>query len=94
MLKRFLSVLKNGSWLNIRNNVGGLHIAGAATIRGKPVAALGAVSNADKETVSLSNGPQFLALIERSRSRQEAEGGITSQEMRRRLRLKKTKRLK
>ncbi|GFP20502.1 hypothetical protein HKBW3S03_02005, partial [Candidatus Hakubella thermalkaliphila] len=41
--------------------------------------------NADMETVSLSTNPQFLALIERSRARQQAEGGISSEEMRRRL---------
>ena len=36
-------------------------------------------------TVSLSTNPQFLALIERSRARQESEGGISSDEMRWRL---------
>ena len=59
------------------------------TIHGKPIAALIAVGNADRETVALSNNPQFLALIERSRSRQETEGGISSQELRHRLKLKK-----
>jgi len=54
---------------------------------GKPVAALVAIENADLETVTLSTHPQFLALIERSRSRQKSEGGISGQEMRRRLRL-------
>jgi hypothetical protein len=34
------------------------------------------------ETVALSTNPEFLALIERSRAR--AEGGISSEEMRRR----------
>ncbi len=37
------------------------------------------------ETVSLSNDPKFIALIERSRARQEEEGGISIQEMWRRL---------
>lgn len=60
------------------------------TREGKPVAALVSISNADIETVSLSNNPKFLALIERSRARQRAEGGISSEEMRRRL--KKPKR--
>ena len=55
------------------------------TIDGKPVAALVAVENADLETVSLSTNPEFLAVIERSRVRQQAEGGISSEEMRRRL---------
>ena len=55
---------------------------------GKPVAALVAVENADLETVTLSTHPQFLALIERSRARQKAEGGISSAEMRRRLEMR------
>jgi antitoxin (DNA-binding transcriptional repressor) of toxin-antitoxin stability system len=59
------------------------------TSGGKPVAALVAVENADLETATLSTHPQFLALIERSRSRQKAEGGISSQEMHRRLGLKR-----
>jgi len=37
------------------------------------------------ETVSLSNNPKFIALVERSRARQKKEGGISIQEMRRRL---------
>ncbi len=60
------------------------------TVGGKPVAALVGIGNADMETVSLSNDPKFLALIERSRVRQKSEGGISTEEMRRRL--KKTKR--
>jgi antitoxin (DNA-binding transcriptional repressor) of toxin-antitoxin stability system len=55
------------------------------TANGKPVAALVAIENADLETVTLSTHPQFLALIERSRSRQKSEGGISGEEMRRRL---------
>ncbi len=55
------------------------------TVNGKPVAALVAIENADLETVTLSTNPRFLALIERSRVRQEAEGGVSVQEMRRRL---------
>jgi hypothetical protein len=43
------------------------------------------IPNADIETVSLSNNPKFIALIERSRARQKSEGGISSEEMRRRL---------
>lgn len=52
---------------------------------GKPIAALVPIENADWETVELSTHPQFLALIERSRARQKAEGGISSTEMRHRL---------
>jgi len=55
------------------------------TIGGRPVAVVVAIENADLETISLSTNPQFLALIERSRARQESEGGISSDEMRRRL---------
>jgi prevent-host-death family protein len=55
------------------------------TIDGKPVAALVPIENADLETVTLSTHPQFLALIERSRARQKVEGGLSSEEMRRRL---------
>lgn len=39
----------------------------------------------DEETVALANNPQFLAILERSRARQKAEGGISLEEMRRRL---------
>jgi prevent-host-death family protein len=57
---------------------------------GKPVAALISIENADRETVTLSTNPQFLALIERSRARHKSEGGISSKEMRRRLGPKRT----
>ena len=55
------------------------------TLDGKPVAALVSIENVDWETVTLSTHPKFLALIEQSRARQKAEGGISSAEMRRRL---------
>ncbi len=58
------------------------------TKKGKPIAALVTIKNADLETVTLSTNPKFLALIERSRTRQKTEGGISSKEMRRRLQLK------
>ena len=58
--------------------------------RGKPIAALVPIDNVDLETLSLSTDPQFLGLIERSRSRHRAEGGISSDEMRRRLGLTKS----
>jgi antitoxin (DNA-binding transcriptional repressor) of toxin-antitoxin stability system len=60
------------------------------TVGGKPVAAVVPIQNADLETVTLSTYPQFLALIERSRSRQKTEGGISTADMRRRLAPKKT----
>jgi antitoxin (DNA-binding transcriptional repressor) of toxin-antitoxin stability system len=49
---------------------------------GKSVATLVNITNAEIETVSLSNNPKFIALIERSRARQKSEGGISSEEMR------------
>jgi antitoxin (DNA-binding transcriptional repressor) of toxin-antitoxin stability system len=55
------------------------------TMNGTPVAALIPLENADIETVTLSTHPQFLELIERSRTRQKTEGGISSEEMCRRL---------
>jgi antitoxin (DNA-binding transcriptional repressor) of toxin-antitoxin stability system len=54
------------------------------TDQGCPVAALVPIENADVETVSLSTNPQFLDLIQRSRAQARKEGGISSQEMRRR----------
>ncbi len=59
------------------------------TRKGKPVAALVSIENVDWETVTLSNDPRFLELIERSRARQKTEGGISSAVMRRRLGIKR-----
>jgi len=64
------------------------------TAKGKPVAALFAIANADRETVTLCTRPQFLALIEGSRKRQKREGGIGTGEMRRRLELTQARRRK
>ena len=55
------------------------------TKEGRPVAILVSIPNTDIETVSLTNNPKFIALIERSRAKQKSEGGISSEEMRRRL---------
>jgi prevent-host-death family protein len=57
------------------------------TVHGRPVAALVSVANADAETLALSMNERFLALIERSRARHKAEGGMSASEMRKRLRL-------
>ncbi len=54
------------------------------TSQGRPVAALVPIENADLETVSLSTNPQFIDLLERSRASVRTEGGIPSEEMRRR----------
>ncbi len=56
---------------------------------GKPVAAVVPIRNADAETVALSTGRQFLAIIKRSRSRRKKEGSVSSKEIRRRLGLGK-----
>lgn len=60
------------------------------TVGGKPVAALVSIENADWETVSLSTNPEFIELIEQSRAHYKSEGGISSEEMRRRLGLERT----
>jgi len=62
------------------------------TRRGKPVAALVSVEHEDWESISLATNPQFMAIIERSRARQAAEGGIPIAEVRRRLGLPKLRR--
>jgi prevent-host-death family protein len=64
------------------------------TFRGKPVAALVSITNADSETVGLSTNDRFRALIERSRTRHKVEGGISPAEMRERLRFKNSRRRK
>ena len=55
------------------------------TTHGRPVAALVPLENSDLESVALGNNPQFLELIERSRTRVRDEGGISAEELRRRL---------
>ena len=60
------------------------------TSSGKPIAALVPLDSTDLETASLSTNPKFLELIGRSRSHHQAQGGISSDEMRRRLGLGKS----
>jgi antitoxin (DNA-binding transcriptional repressor) of toxin-antitoxin stability system len=55
------------------------------TDHGVPTAVILPLTNTDMETVALSTNPDFIALIERSRARARAEGGISSDEMRRRV---------
>jgi len=55
------------------------------TVNGEPIAALVNLENVDLETISLSSNPKFIDLIERSRARRRGSGGISSEEMRRRL---------
>jgi prevent-host-death family protein len=54
------------------------------TSNGRPIAAVVALPNTDAETIALSQNPQFLAIIERSRAHHVREGGISSADMRRR----------
>ncbi len=54
------------------------------TSNGRPIAAVVPLPNTDAETIALSQNPQFLAIIERARARQDREGGISSADMRRR----------
>ena len=55
------------------------------TQNGEPIAVITGLEGIDLEAISLSANPQFVALIERSRTRLKAEGGISSGEMRKRL---------
>src|SRR6266581_4578957 len=53
--------------------------------KGKPLAVLSSAKCMDAESIALANNPKFFAIIERSRARHEAEGGISAEEVRRRL---------
>lgn len=53
--------------------------------RGSPAIVLLSLANMDLETIALSMNPEFLALIERARTRSETEGGFSPDEMRRRV---------
>jgi hypothetical protein len=63
------------------------------TVDGQPIAILQPLvplvaiddEDVDLEAVVLSTNPKFLTLIEQSRQRHQAEGGISSDEMRQRL---------
>jgi len=52
---------------------------------GRPVAVLLPTQGADLETIAVSLSPQFHEIMERSAIRLHTEGGISSDEMRRRL---------
>jgi hypothetical protein len=55
------------------------------TLNGKPLAVVLAAEGADEETLSLSCNPRFWEIMERSCRRMDKEGGISSNEVRRRL---------
>jgi len=60
------------------------------TCRGTPIAVLLPVEDTDLETVSLSLDPAFNAMLQRSRVRQAAEGGLSLDEVRREFGLERT----
>ena len=55
------------------------------TTKGKPVAALIHLDRADRESVSLSLNPKFIALLERFRKRARKEGTLPLAEVKRTL---------
>lgn len=55
------------------------------TKRGVPIAVLMGVGDIDMEALSVSASPEFWAIIEESRAAHEKEGGISSEEVARRL---------
>jgi prevent-host-death family protein len=57
------------------------------TRRGRPIAAVVPIDDTDLETLSVSTNPDFIAIIERSRARYRAEGGISLDEMRKKYRV-------
>jgi len=63
------------------------------TRRGKPLAAVIPVDDADYESLSLSTNPRFLEILARSRAKLERDGGIPIEEMYRRLGIARSARL-
>ncbi len=55
---------------------------------GKPVAALLSLRRSDWETIALSMNPRFIRLIEQSRKSYKELGGLSSEEMKARLKRK------
>ena len=52
---------------------------------GLPVAAVVSLANTDMETISLSQNPQFIEIIEASRASLKTEGALSPNEVRQRL---------
>jgi prevent-host-death family protein len=61
------------------------------TRNGKPVGAVVPLNDSNYELLRLSANPRFLEIIARSRVRVEKEGGISSDEVRRRLGIPRSK---
>lgn len=57
--------------------------------RGKAIAAVVPIRNADEETIALSTSRKFMKIMDRSRARVKREGSISAKELRRRLGLEK-----
>jgi hypothetical protein len=53
------------------------------TLRGRPVAAVVSLEGVDEESLAVSTDPRFIRIIQRSRKRQEEEGGVPAAEVRR-----------
>lgn len=60
--------------------------------KGKPLAVLSSAKGMDAESIALANNPKFAAIIHRSRARHDTEGGVSIEEVRRRLGIPRTKR--
>ncbi len=63
-------------------------VVGASEIAGKPIALLSSTIGMDSESIALANSPKFANIINRSRARHSAEGGIPLAEVYRRYGLK------
>ena len=56
------------------------------TQQGRPIAALVPVgAHTDLENLTVTTHPRFAAIMERSKARYQAEGGLSTEEVRRRL---------
>lgn len=55
------------------------------TASGKPIAALVSTENLDWETISLSMNPKFMRIIQHSRETYKKKGGLSTEEVHRRL---------
>ena len=56
------------------------------TVRGKPrVAVIRLDGNTDRESLSLSTNPEFMAIVQNSRDSLKKHGGISSDQLRQRL---------
>lgn len=59
------------------------------TASGKPIAALVSTETLDWETISLSMNPKFIGILESSRKSYKKRGGLSTEETRIRLGMKK-----